>query len=193
MEVNSIGDFLYQYRSKNKLSVQNLHEITGVSQPYLSQIESGGKIPSRKIVDKIAQGIANNDGINIKEIHNKLLKLAGYSEIRYADSLFELFNAPSLNRFNTENKEGLIAQNSYNFPVNDLYFHLTDKYNQKMFKTVRLDDDDRSFIEEVIKMYLINKNRVLQKYDKEEKDYYSNVIDLLNTKQMTYTATKEED
>ena len=96
MEVKSLGEYLYQYRMKNKLSVHNLHEITGVSQPYLSQIESGGKIPSRKVVDKISRGIANNDKIDIKNIHNELLKLAGYSEINYVDSLIEAFNMNSL-------------------------------------------------------------------------------------------------
>ncbi|GAA0455400.1 helix-turn-helix transcriptional regulator [Alkalibacillus silvisoli] len=192
MELNSLGDYLYQYRAKNKLSVQNLHEITGVSQPYLSQIESGGKTPSRKVVDRIARGISNNDGIDIKEIHNKLLRLAGYSEINYVDSFFDLLDTPSLNRFNIKSDDGIIAQTAYDFPVNDLYFHLTDEHNTKMFKTVKLDDDDRKFIEEMIKAYLINKNKAYKEYDEDEEDYYNNVLELLGTKKMTYNIKKDK-
>lgn|SRR5699024_477527 len=167
MKENSIGRYLYDYRTERKLSAQNLYEITGVSQPYLSQIENGDKTPSRKVVDKIARGIANNEGIDIKEIHNKLLKMAGYSEIKYVDSFFELLNTdtPSYNSVNIV-KDGIAYQSKTDFPANDLFFHLTDEHNKKMYKSIILNDNDRKYINEMIKMYLLRKYEI-KKYDRD--------------------------
>lgn len=157
MKEDNFGDFIYNYRTKHKFTFQNLHEITGVSQPYLSQLENGTKNPSRKVVDRIAKGIANNDNIEISQIHNTLLRLAGYSEIKYTDSLFEAFgNKSTLNGFN-QSKEGLTAHSNYDFPINDLYFHLTDSLNKKMFKTVTLSDYDTEYITKMIEVYLLHK------------------------------------
>lgn len=199
MEENKFGDFLYEYRAKNKLSVQNLHEITGVSQPYLSQMENGSKTPSRKIVNRIAKGISNNDKTDIKEIHNKLLRLAGYSEIRYADSFFELFNndKPSLNLFNLT-KNGLSTQTQFSFPVNDLYFHLTDEDNQKMYKTIILNDNDRIYINSMIEIYLLRKYEI-KGHDRDneinytEKDF-SDIKNIIKNKKVSdYFNNKEGD
>ncbi len=54
---NGLGDYLREQRESAKLSVRQLSEIAGVSNPYLSQIERGLKKPSADILQQIAKGL----------------------------------------------------------------------------------------------------------------------------------------
>lgn len=198
MELNSLGDYLYQYRAKNKLSVQSLHEITGVSQPYLSQIESGSKTPSRRIIERIARGIANNDEIGIEELHNKLLRLAGYSEIKYFDTSVSLIDkdTASPNSFNIVN-DNMATKKKFDYPINDIYFHLKDESNKKMFKNIILDDNDREYVNSMIEIYLLRKYEI-KKHDRDndikftDEDFKKIEIDIKN-KYFKWDFEKEGD
>ena len=54
---SSLGDYLREQRQSAKLSLRQLSELAGVSNPYLSQIERGLKRPSAEILQQLAKGL----------------------------------------------------------------------------------------------------------------------------------------
>ena len=57
MTVNSIGEYIREQREQAKISVRQLAQSAGVSNPYLSQIERGLRKPSADILQQIAKGL----------------------------------------------------------------------------------------------------------------------------------------
>ena len=57
MNVGSIGEYIRQQREQAKISLRQLASATGVSNPYLSQIERGLRRPSAEILQQIAKGL----------------------------------------------------------------------------------------------------------------------------------------
>lgn len=143
----SFGEHVKKIRSQKGLSMRELERRSGLSQSYISQLEKGiQQNPKSETIQKLAIGL-NTD-------YKDLLKEAGF-----VDSFFELFNLgkPTLNGF-IEEKNGLLTSaKNYDFPINDIFFHLSDKNNKKMYKTIILSDTDREEIRALIENYLIRK------------------------------------
>jgi transcriptional regulator with XRE-family HTH domain len=57
VNVNSIGDYIREQREQAKISMRQLAQSAGVSNPYLSQIERGLRKPSADILQQIAKGL----------------------------------------------------------------------------------------------------------------------------------------
>jgi transcriptional regulator with XRE-family HTH domain len=57
LNVGSLGEFLRDQRKTAQLSLRQLAEQAGVSNPYLSQIERGLRKPSADILQQIAKGL----------------------------------------------------------------------------------------------------------------------------------------
>ena len=55
--VESLGDYLREQRLAAKLSLRQLAEQTGVSNPYLSQIERGLRRPSAEVLQQLAKAL----------------------------------------------------------------------------------------------------------------------------------------
>lgn len=55
--VASLGDFLREQRLASRLSLRQLAEQVGVSNPYLSQIERGLRRPSAEVLQQIAKAL----------------------------------------------------------------------------------------------------------------------------------------
>jgi transcriptional regulator with XRE-family HTH domain len=55
--VNSIGEYIREQREQAKISMRQLAQTAGVSNPYLSQIERGLRRPSADILQQIAKGL----------------------------------------------------------------------------------------------------------------------------------------
>lgn len=53
----SLGEYLREQRQAARLSLRQLSELAGVSNPYLSQIERGLKRPSAEILQQLAKGL----------------------------------------------------------------------------------------------------------------------------------------
>jgi len=53
----SLGEFIRRQRELAQLSVRQLAEICGISNPYLSQIERGLRTPSSVILQSLARGL----------------------------------------------------------------------------------------------------------------------------------------
>lgn len=55
--VETLGDYLRQQRLGAQLSVRQLAEQAGVSNPYLSQIERGLRRPSAQVLQQLAKAL----------------------------------------------------------------------------------------------------------------------------------------
>jgi transcriptional regulator with XRE-family HTH domain len=55
--VESLGDYLKEQRVAARLSLRQLAEQAGVSNPYLSQIERGLRRPSAEVLNQIAKAL----------------------------------------------------------------------------------------------------------------------------------------
>src|SRR5436305_13829977 len=57
VNVNSIGEYIREQREQAKISMRQLAQSAGVSNPYLAQIERGLRKPSADILQQIAKGL----------------------------------------------------------------------------------------------------------------------------------------
>ena len=55
--VTDLGGYLREQRVAARLSLRQLSDLAGISNPYLSQIERGLKKPSAEILQQIAHGL----------------------------------------------------------------------------------------------------------------------------------------
>lgn len=57
VNVSSIGSYIREQREQAKISIRQLAQAAGVSNPYLSQVERGLRRPSADILQQIARGL----------------------------------------------------------------------------------------------------------------------------------------
>ena len=55
--VGTLGEYLREQRTEARLSLRQLAEATGISNPYLSQIERGLRRPSAEVLQQIAKAL----------------------------------------------------------------------------------------------------------------------------------------
>ena len=55
--VASLGDYLKEQRVDSRMSLRQLAELTGVSNPYLSQIERGLRRPSAQVLQQLSKAL----------------------------------------------------------------------------------------------------------------------------------------
>ncbi|MBA3418805.1 MAG: helix-turn-helix transcriptional regulator [Geodermatophilaceae bacterium] len=55
--LSGIGQYIREQRTAAQVSLRQLAQATGVSNPYLSQIERGLRKPSAEILQQIAKGL----------------------------------------------------------------------------------------------------------------------------------------
>src|SRR5438105_15618835 len=78
VNVNSIGEYIREQREQARISLRQLAQQAGVSNPYLSQVERGLRKPSADILQQIAKGLRISA--------ERLYVQAGILEDRPADS-----------------------------------------------------------------------------------------------------------
>src|SRR5690625_6471879 len=69
--MNDFGSFIKSIRTKRKLTLVELSILTGVSNPYLSQIENNKFEPSLEVLNKLSVGL--------NQPLDSLIKGVGYS------------------------------------------------------------------------------------------------------------------
>ena len=57
VNVSSIGSYIREQREQAKISIRQLAQAAGVSNPYLSEVERGLRRPSADILQQIAKGL----------------------------------------------------------------------------------------------------------------------------------------
>ena len=55
--VGSVGEYLAEQRRQAQLSLRQLSDLAGVSNPYLSQIERGLRRPSAEVLQQLAKAL----------------------------------------------------------------------------------------------------------------------------------------
>jgi transcriptional regulator with XRE-family HTH domain len=55
--LNDLGDFIRDQRLRAEMSLRRLSELSGISNPYLSQIERGLRKPSADILQQLAKAL----------------------------------------------------------------------------------------------------------------------------------------
>ena len=103
--VGSLGDYLREQRVANKLSLRQLAEAAGVSNPYLSQIERGLRRPSADVLHSIASalrisaetlyvraGILSPDEGEVRSVELAILADSGLSE-RQKQALVDIYRS----------------------------------------------------------------------------------------------------
>lgn len=163
----SLGDYLRDLRKKKNKTTRDIGEVIGYSYSYVASIETGRRKPKEEIIEKYIYALSNNSDelLEIKKDISNITNGEYYKQyydaniVKSDESMIEaMTNNNKVNSmYNTENS--LITEKIYNFPINDISFHLSDKYNTKFFKNIKLSDEDRNY------MNTIFYNHLKQKYD----------------------------
>ncbi len=103
--VGTLGDYLREQRVSAQLSLRQLAEQTGVSNPYLSQIERGLRRPSAEVLQRLAKalrvsaetlyihaGILNPEDGEVRSVELAILADTGLTE-RQKQSLLDVYTS----------------------------------------------------------------------------------------------------
>ena len=92
--VESLGDYLKEQRVAARLSLRQLSEQAGVSNPYLSQIERGLRKPSAEVLNQIAKALR----ISAEQLYIRAGLISPEDGVGVGDSTVELsiLNDPGL-------------------------------------------------------------------------------------------------
>jgi transcriptional regulator with XRE-family HTH domain len=103
--VENLGDYLREQRMSAELSLRQLAEQTGVSNPYLSQIERGLRRPSAEVLQQLAKalrvsaetlyvraGILDPDEDGVRSVELAILADPGLTE-RQKQSLLDIYTS----------------------------------------------------------------------------------------------------
>jgi transcriptional regulator with XRE-family HTH domain len=103
--VGSLGEYLHEQRVANRLTLRQLAEAAGISNPYLSQIERGLRRPSADVLQSIAKalrisaetlyvraGILNPQGEEVLSVEMAILADSGLTE-RQKQSLLDVYRS----------------------------------------------------------------------------------------------------
>lgn len=104
-KVEDLGDYLKEQRVNAQLSLRQLAEQTGVSNPYLSQIERGLRRPSAEVLQQLAKalrlssenlyvraGILDPDEDGVRSVELAILADTALSE-RQKQSLLDVYKS----------------------------------------------------------------------------------------------------
>ncbi|MCG7419649.1 transcriptional regulator [Macrococcus epidermidis] len=183
-----IGSFLKRIRNEYGITTTELSNLTGYSQSHISGMENGKKtFPSEKFIEGYLRGIVDSE----KDLNNYLqlienIKTGGteeeYKEETSLFDAFEIKNSP-FDMIEILNDGKTKAHRTMHVPINDISFVLNDFLNPKYFRKLPIDNHDRQYIEETIKLYLIQKYTLkvtdLEKYI--EENPLTNPNDLIDT------------
>lgn len=148
----SIGEYIKEKRNERGLSARELARRSGVSQPYLSQLETGkNNNPTADVLQKIATGL----GVDFKEIWNILRKETLVDALTKAmDGDTELFEStisvkvPSRIEYEMEEnrKVNRITKETDLFDL----FYLLSMEKELCYKGKRLSSEDKKFVLQVL-------------------------------------------
>ncbi|MGO1421514.1 MULTISPECIES: helix-turn-helix domain-containing protein [Staphylococcus] len=186
----SLGEYLRKLRNDKNKTTRDIGKVIGYSYSYVASIETGRRKPKEEILEKYIYALSDNSDelLEIKRDISNITngeyykKYHGTNIVKSDESIIEaMTNNNKVNSmYSSENS--LITKNIYNFPINDISFHLSDKYNNKFFKSVKLSDEDRNY------MNTIFYNHLKQKYDYKLID----VTNRINEKTKIFDSLKKD-
>src|SRR5690625_2858457 len=81
MKTIKFKDYLKEKREEKGESITGLSKLSGISRPYLSQLESGNRKPSPELINKLAEPL----GVDL----STLLHIAGNEDLAQGEKLRE--------------------------------------------------------------------------------------------------------
>lgn len=183
MNKNILGDYLRELRLDKNMTTRQLGEKINYSYSYIASMEKGRRKITNDFLEKYIYSLSDSKDelINIKKEISKITKGAFYKEYfinsknKKSDSMLAAFLGDNGTNNMFSEEQNLIVDKNYNFPINDIFFHLDDKYNSKFFKDVLLSDEDRKYLLEFITDYLKQKYAIQLKMN--ENLFYNEYID----------------
>lgn len=170
----NLGTYLRDLRENKGLTTRELSEAIGYSYSYIAGVEKGHKEnPSNAFLENYIYGVSKNlheitnikediakgtNGKFYKDFQNR--KATEVKKIEKDESLLKAFLSESSPNVFFFEQNGLVADKYFNFPINDIAFHLNDKYNSKYFRKLRMTDEDREYIYDFINNYYIRKVKI---------------------------------
>lgn len=190
MDKNILGDYLRQLRLDKDVTTRRLGEKINYSYSYIASMEKGRRNITNDFLEKYIYALSESKDelINIKKEISKITKGAFYKEYfinsknKKSDSMLAAFLGDNGTNNMFSEEQNLIVDKNYNFPINDISFHLSDKYNNKFFKSVKLSDEDRNY------MNTLFYNHLKQKYDYKLID----VTNRINEKTKIFDSLKKD-
>lgn len=187
MDEMTLGNYLRNLRNKKNVTTRELGDLIGYSYSYIASIETGKRKPREAVVEKYIYQLAYNSE-ELKKIKIDICNITNGEY--YKNYLVNYDDSDSKNNtIKNDIDSMIIKENSelskkfYNFPINDIFYHLNDKYNSKFFDGMKLSDSDRRHIIKLISSTLMTslendvnftESQILLKKDniyKLEKDY----------------------
>lgn len=104
----SFGEKLKSLRKLRKMSVRTLAETSSVSHSYLSQIENNklNNPPKPDVIEKIANGLSEDDEANFEVLYYYLMEAAGYLKTgKQTDVSQDIKNVLKYNKLTYEDME----------------------------------------------------------------------------------------
>lgn len=166
-----LGSYLRDLRENKGLTTRELSEAIGYSYSYIAGVEKGHKEnPSNAFLEKYIYGVSKNlheieiikediakgtNGKFYKDFQNR--EPTEVEKIEKDESLLKAFTIESSPNVFFFERNGLVDDKYFNFPINDIAFHLNDKYNAKYFRKLKMSDEDRKYIYNFINDYYIRK------------------------------------
>ena len=89
ISVHDLGEYLREQRQSAELSLRQLSEVAGISNPYISQIERGLKKPSAEILQALAKALRiSAESLYVRAgILDELTDLGGVPAVDVTDAI----------------------------------------------------------------------------------------------------------
>lgn len=168
MKEKTLGQYLRDLRKRKKMTTRQVGSEIGYSYSYIASLETEKRTPSDEVLEKYIYSLASN-GQELNKIKYEIANLTNGTYYKnYLKQGNEYFVKDNkINSMNIE-EDSLISEKIYDFPINDISFHLKDKYNTKYFEGFKLDDNDRNNIHTTICIHIKSKieNELIKTIDK---------------------------
>lgn len=165
--MSSIGNLIKKLRIEQGLNVTELAEQSDVSRPYLSQIESGKRNPSNKILNKLAQPLGVT-GFSLRTVANR----SDFSDSKFLESALKDFptsldgidEQEFLHRFwgATYNQEIEEHSSEYNSVTQLLNSNFRDTLS--ITSDSSLNETEKTIIREHLNKIILDYQSLIEKY-----------------------------
>ena len=154
-----IRTYLKEKRMNKKITANAVAKKLSMSQGHVSGIENKLKnVPNERFIEKYIQAISN-DVEEYKKFSEEIFIKSNGRHILSDEVKEEFMGSKFINKDNRHaffNKDGELVENGFDFPINDLEYHLTNDNNSLFYKGEKLSDDDKTNIQKLVKDYLVN-------------------------------------
>ncbi|MBC3078868.1 helix-turn-helix domain-containing protein [Staphylococcus hominis] len=203
-----LGSYLKSIRNEYDITTRNLGKKIGFSHSYISSVENNAKRnPSQDFIEKYLMGVTGNKTMDVNFFIENINKLSdnkfSFKTLDTVDDLFpyisnvvEKFVNQHIFTYKTKNKNNdkkISKDISFEIPINDINFHLTDIENFKFFGGIPLYETEKKEIIKLICNYLnsiyshnlqllkdlYNNNKISKESFEEEKEKFEDYLELL--------------